>query len=79
MPLYPPPSAHPSASVTISWNTAAKPAASAPRSATVTAVAGTRVTVRLADGTIRHYVASALEAAVLQGLIGKTIAFRVDR
>lgn len=77
MPQYPPPAVHASASVTISWNTAAKPAA-APSRATVAAVDGTNVTLRLADGATRHYVAGAREAAVLRTLIGQTIAFRVD-
>lgn len=77
MPYSPPPSAHPSASVTISWNTRAAQPAAAPSEATVTAVDGNRVTVRLFDGTLRRYIASAQEAAVLRTLIGKRIAFRV--
>jgi len=77
MPQYPPPSAHASASVTISWNTSAKPAP-APQHATVTAVDGSRVTVRLQDGSTRRYLATPQEAAVLRRLIGRTIAFRVD-
>ena len=77
MPLHPPPSAHPSASVTITWNMSARPTP-APSRAMVSAVDGTRVTLRLADGTTRRYIASAREAAVLRTLIGQTIAFRVD-
>lgn len=79
MPLQPPPSAHPSASISISWNTAVKPSpAPAPAKATVSSVDGTRVTLRLADGTTRRYIATAREAAALKALVGQTIAFRVD-
>ncbi|HZT12238.1 MAG TPA: hypothetical protein VFA29_05535 [Candidatus Baltobacteraceae bacterium] len=79
MPQYPPPAVHPSASLTISWNTQAKRApAPAPMHATVTAVDGTRITLRLRDGSTRRYVASQGEAAVLRTLVGQTIAFRVD-
>jgi hypothetical protein len=77
MPQYPPPAAHASASITISWNTKAKPTP-APSHAPVASVHGTTVTGRLSDGTTRRYVASTQEAAVLRALVGQTIAFRVD-
>ncbi len=64
------------ASIVIKWNTHAAAARPQVRYATVTSVSGTRVTVRLADGTLQNYIASAQEAAALRGLIGKTIAFR---
>ena len=76
MPLHPPP-VQASASVTITWNLGAKPTPS-PRSATVTAVHGTLVTVRLEDGSVRRYTATPAQAAALRALIGQRIAFRVD-
>ena len=77
MAQYPPPSAHPAATVTISWNTAARAPARVAY-ATVSAVVGTRVVLQLADGSTRSYIATPSEAAALHALIGKRIAFRVD-
>jgi len=83
MPAHPPPGVHSSASVTISWNTRATSARATPDAgslahATVLGVNGNRVAVRLSDGTVRRYIATAGEAAALRSLIGHTIAFRLD-
>ncbi len=76
-----------SASVTIRWNTR-PPAHVAPASAvvpqrvnhaTVLAVRGNVVTLRLNDGTLRAYRAGDAEAKTLRALVGQSIAFRADR
>lgn len=66
-----------SASVTIQWNTKAR--APAVSQGTVVSVKDRVVTLRLADGSVRSYTASAEEAAALSKLVGKTIAFREHR
>lgn len=73
-----------SASVTIRWNTsppahavhAAAPAPAPVSHATVLAVRGEIVTLRLSDGTLRVYKADPAQAKALQALIGQSIAFR---
>lgn len=73
-----------SASVTIRWNTsppphAANAGARAPQTtshATVVAVRGSVVTLRLNDGTLRAYKADDAEANALRALVGHSIAFR---
>ena len=65
------------ATVTITWNTRPKPANLAPvLHGTVESVTGTRVVLRMRDGSARRYAATPREAAVLRALIGTTIAFR---
>lgn len=71
------------ASVTISWNT--RPASGSGISQTqhpvqdarVLAVQGTRVMLRLRDGSIQNYTTTAAQAQVLRHLIGASIEFRV--
>ena len=73
-----------SASVTIRWNTSppahtAKASAAAPADvsqATVVAVRGNIVTLRLHDGTLRAYQAGEAQAKALRALVGQSIAFR---
>lgn len=74
------------ASISISWNTApatpAPAASSSPapvRTGTVLGVHGTHVVLRLPDGTIRIFAASAEQAKLLQGLIGQQIRFQSPR
>ena len=76
-----------SASVTIRWNTT-PPAHTAPVApavparvahATVLAVRGNVVTLRLNDGTLRAYKADDAQAKALRALIGQSIAFRAAR
>lgn len=76
-----------SASVTIRWNTS-PPAHTAPAEAavparvahaTVLAVRGNVVTLRLSDGTRHAYRADDAQAKALRGLIGQSIAFRAGR
>ncbi|HET9095263.1 MAG TPA: hypothetical protein VFN37_01265 [Candidatus Baltobacteraceae bacterium] len=70
-------------SVTVSWNTRPSPRpSSAPartpiQSGRVAAVEGTRVLVRLRDGSVRTYVATPAQTRLLRGLVGSVIRFRV--
>jgi hypothetical protein len=66
------------ASVTITWNTRApsgSPAAT--QRAVVRAVNGTRVIMRLPDGTTRIYIATPEQAHMLQRLVGAAVEFRL--
>jgi hypothetical protein len=69
-------------SVTISWNMRAPsrgPATSAnvTQTAIVRAVNGTRVLMRLPDGTTHIYVATPHQAQMLQRLVGTAVEFRL--
>ncbi len=75
------------ASVTISWNTVQPSPAPAQRIAAagtvrtgvVLGVHGTRVVVRLTDGTVHIFTAPADQARILQGLVGRQIQFASPR
>lgn len=69
------------ASVTVSWNTrpAAVPAPAVPHKGVVTAVQGTRVIIRMADGTTRVFTASVAQATELRRLVGTAVQFRTPR
>jgi hypothetical protein len=64
------------ATVTISWNTHA-PASPAPATAIVSSVQGTRVVLRLQNGTLRAYTATPAQARVLHALVGTAIHYRL--
>ncbi|HET6896105.1 MAG TPA: hypothetical protein VFH72_12050 [Candidatus Baltobacteraceae bacterium] len=65
-------------SVTIRWNASAPaPSAGPPRNGVVSAVHGTRVLLRLTDGTSRVFIATPAQARQLQRLVGTAIQFRL--
>lgn len=70
-------------SVTVSWNVrsapapqAAAPPAGPPQSGVVAAVRGTRVILRMRDGTLHVFSASSAQAAELHKLVGTVVHFR---
>lgn len=70
-------------SVTISWNAhhprpAVTAGPSGAQTAFVSAVHGTHVVLRLADGTSRVYIATPAQARALAQLVGTAIQFRLD-
>lgn len=65
------------ASLIVKWNTQSTPAPVAIQYGTLTAIDGTRVSVRMRDGTIRSFTASNSDTTRLRALLGKVIAFRV--
>jgi hypothetical protein len=64
------------ASVTIQWNVRTPATPRPAQTAIVRSVSGTRVVMRLADGTTHVYIATPQEARVLRHLIGSVIEFR---
>ena len=72
------------ASLTITWNTrqpAPVQALAAPSApvlyGTLVAVKGNAASLRLADGTLRTFVASARDLPALRALVGTRIAYRI--
>jgi hypothetical protein len=68
---------HATASVVVKWNTQAAAAPIAVQHGTLISINGTRVTLRMRDGTMRSFTASQSDVEKLRVLIGKSIAFRV--